>query len=77
MVLVVALGSALGRFLAGCLGWISGIVADLPDDKPSQAETTPRGNEYNYRTGRFDNGTDPCGIYQSDDGTEILGMKQD
>jgi hypothetical protein len=77
MVLVATTTAALGRFLAGCLGWISNVAADLPDENQRQVETPPRGGEYNYRTGQFDNGADPCGIYKSDDGTEILGMKQD
>ncbi len=52
------------RFLAGAVGLLATSVQTKPAD--DELNSSIRGGDLNFRTGKFDDGTDPAGWYGHD-----------
>ncbi len=69
------IGQLLFRIGGVSLGFIFALIATFRDliaasDSPTQDDDTMgdviRGGDLNFRTGKFDDGTDPAGWYEND-----------
>lgn len=60
---VATVGMSVGTFLAA-LRFLAGAAETTPAD--DELSSSVRGGLLNYRTGKFDDGTDPAGIYMPD-----------
>ena len=56
------------RLMTGLAAWAVGFLAANADPSPADDELSSsiRGGILNYRTGKFDDGTDPGGLYERD-----------
>ena len=52
------------RFLCSAVGLLAGSAQTSPAD--DELSSSIRGGVLNFRTGKFDDGTDPAGIYKLD-----------
>ena len=62
--LAVATVAAGVRALLAAVRFLAGLAETTPAD--DELSSTVRGGLLNYRTGKFDDGTDPAGIYKPD-----------
>jgi len=60
---VATVGAGVGALLAA-VRFLAGSVETAPAD--DELSSSVRGGLLNYRTGKFDDGTDPAGIYKLD-----------
>jgi hypothetical protein len=61
--LLMVVKGAVG-FFAGAIGLLANSAQTTPAD--DELSSSIRGGLLNYRTGKFDDGTDPAGIYKPD-----------
>ncbi len=62
---VLRVGTRLGLgFMTAVLGLLAGSAGSTPRD--DELSSSIRGGILNYRTGKFDEGTDPGGLYERD-----------
>ena len=59
-----AIASIMSLFMMGLIGLLAGAVITREDDMDS--EDGYLSGDYNFRTRKFDNGTDPYGWYEED-----------
>jgi hypothetical protein len=64
----IGIAKAAVRVGANLLRGAVGLLASAPEPTPEEdaLNSAIRGGELNYRTGRFDDGTDPAGWYERD-----------
>lgn len=63
-----SLASSCVRTGVGFVGYVLGFLAASAETAPANDELSSsiRGGILNHRTGKFDDGTDPAGIYKLD-----------
>ena len=61
--LLMVVKGAVG-FFAGAIGLLAGSARTTPAD--DELSSAVRGGDLNFRTGKFDDGTDPAGWYDLD-----------
>jgi len=59
-----AIASIMSLFMMGLIGLLAGAVITREDD--TDFEDGYLSGDYNFRTRKFDNGTDPYGWYEED-----------
>ena len=62
--LTMAVILASVRFIGAAIGFIAASTQTAPAD--DELSSSIRGGTLNHRTGKFDDGTDPAGIYELD-----------
>jgi hypothetical protein len=64
----IGIAKAAVRVGTNLLRGAVGLLTTAPDPTPEEdaLNSAIRGGELNYRTGRFDDGTDPAGWYERD-----------
>lgn len=60
---IATIGAGIGALLAA-VRFLAGAAETTPAD--DELSSSVRGGLLNYRTGKFDDGTDPAGIYKPD-----------
>ena len=66
--LLLKVGSVALRFVFALIGTLRNLItsADSATQKDDTLGSSIRGGDLNFRTGKFDDGTDPAGWYGND-----------